>query len=68
MPTELLIKEMESLSQEYKQEVYDFILFLKSKKNSNDKAKKRVLGIWDKEQFFMADDFDETPDCFKEYV
>lgn len=68
MSTELLIKEMESLSQEDKQEVYDFILFLKSKNNSNDKTKKRVLGIWDKEQFFMADDFDETPDCFKKYV
>ncbi|MBQ3967851.1 MAG: DUF2281 domain-containing protein [Lachnospiraceae bacterium] len=68
MPTDLLIKEVESLSQEHKQEVYDFILFLKSKNDNNKKNKKRVLGIWDNEHFFMADDFDNTPDCFKEYV
>ena len=68
MPTDLLIKEVESLSQEHKKEVYDFILFLKSKNDNNGKNTKRVLGIWNNEQFFMADDFDETPECFKEYV
>ena len=37
---------------------------------SNDQLKdnKRELGLFKQDGFYMADDFDETPLCFKEYV
>ena len=40
-----------------------------SKTGSEEKVtvKKRRLGFYTGEQFYMADDFDETPECFKEY-
>ena len=47
-------------------EVLDFIQFLKAK----DDRKKRNI-IFDELKgglIYMADDFDETPDCFKEYM
>ena len=50
-------------------EVIDFILFLKAKTGGEEKKnKKRTLGVFNGEDFFMSEDFDETPDCFKEYV
>jgi hypothetical protein len=67
MPTDLLIKEVEGLPQDCVQEVYDFIMFLKFK-NNIVKKKKRTAGVWKNDKFFMADDFDATPECFKEYV
>ena len=33
----------------------------------NEKMPLRQLGQW-KGQVWMADDFDETPDCFEEYM
>lgn len=61
-----LIEEAKGLSENRVAEVVDFIKFLKSKddgKKSNivfDELKGGLL--------YMADDFDETPDCFKEYM
>ena len=46
----------------------DFILFLKTKPSEYRPKKKRDLGIFKESSFYMADDFDETPACFKEYV
>ncbi len=69
MAYDILIKEAEALPEEQIQEVIDFILFLKTKSSGNKtKNKKRQLGVFKEEPFFMADDFDETPECFKEYV
>lgn len=66
---DILIKEAEALPEEQIQEVIDFILFLKTKSSGNKtKNKKRQLGVFKEEPFFMTDDFDETPECFKEYV
>ncbi len=33
-------------------------------KNNIVKKKKRVAGVWKNDKFFMADDFDATPECF----
>lgn len=69
MAYDILIKEAEALQEDQMQEVIDFILFLKAKSsNTAKKNKKRTLGTFSGEDFFMADDFDETPECFKEYV
>lgn len=69
MAYDTLIKEAGGLSEDKMLEVIDFILFLKAKSSNEGKTgKKRVLGVFKDESFFMADDFDETPSCFKEYV
>jgi hypothetical protein len=68
MAYDTLIKEAEDLSEDNMQEVIDFILFLKAKSTDKKVKKKRKLGVFKKEGFYMAEDFDETPECFKEYV
>jgi hypothetical protein len=40
---------------------------LSQKTNSSESVFKRQLGGLE-EGFYMAPDFDETPDCFKEYM
>lgn len=61
-----LIEEAKGLSEAKAAEVLDFIKFLKSKEDGKksdivfDELKGGLL--------FMADDFDETPECFKEYM
>ncbi|WP_294430575.1 DUF2281 domain-containing protein [uncultured Treponema sp.] len=54
-------------------QILDFVLSRNSKPekaNAETKEEKkaiRKLGQW-KGQVWMADDFDETPECFKDYV
>ena len=53
-------------------QILDFVLSKnsKSEKASVENKKKnaiRKLGQW-KGQVWIADDFDETPECFKDYV
>ena len=72
MATNTIMQEMETLPEESRQEVFDFVLFLKSRLRPVDTAASdtfvRELDVFRTESFFMADDFDETPDCFAEYV
>ncbi len=61
-----LIEEVKGLSESSLAEVLDFVKFLKAK----DDSKKSNI-IFDELKgglLYMADDFDETPDCFKEYI
>lgn len=54
------------LSENSANEVLDFIEFLKAKEKREKKERKANLlagGL-----VFMSDDFDETPDDFKEYM
>lgn len=44
-----------------------FIAALLKSNSKPEKKVKRTLGGL-KGQIWMADDFDETPDCFKEYI
>ena len=61
-----IIKEAKGLSEESSHEVLDFILFLKAKEKN--KVTERKSNLLKGKLKFMADDFDETPDCFKEYM
>lgn len=61
-----IIEEAKTLSDNSASEVLDFIKFLKAKEGKNKTERKSNLlagGL-----LFMAEDFDETPDCFKEYM
>lgn len=70
MSVDILIQEANGLSEDKIAEVVSFIQFLKTKDTSKkDNAPKHYRtpgGL--KGKCVMADDFDETPDCFKEYV
>ncbi len=77
MSYELLEKELKDLPEARIADVIEYIKFLKfkllqeqNKANcavTDRKHPIRKLGIL-QGKFFMADDFDETPDCFKEYM
>ena len=61
-----IVEAAKDLSEYSAAEVLDFIKFLKAKETRNGSERKSNLlagGL-----VFMADDFDETPDCFKEYM
>ena len=61
-----IIEEAKGLSERSSSEVLDFIMYLKEKeKKSKNERKSNLLagGL-----LFMSDDFDETPDCLKEYT
>ncbi|SEG45783.1 Protein of unknown function [Butyrivibrio sp. Su6] len=60
-----LIEEAKKLSEDNIPEVIDFIRFLNSKQ---DNKKERQSNLLSGKLKYMADDFDETPDCFKEYM
>lgn len=65
-----LISDISSLPEDLKQEVVDFVAFLKqktNKKTDKPKLKQRQFGIG-KGSFIMAPDFDEPLDDFKDYM
>lgn len=57
-----LIEEAKDLSESNMSEVVDFIKFLKSRQEqpANERKSNTLKGRLK----YMADDFDETPDCF----
>ncbi|MBD1420676.1 type II toxin-antitoxin system VapB family antitoxin [Sphingobacterium chuzhouense] len=61
-----LFTDISSLPENLKQEVSDFVAFLKSK-NSKKKLKKREFG-YAKGFFTMTEDFDKPLDDFKDYM
>jgi hypothetical protein len=62
-----LYTEISLLPASLKQEVKDFVEFLKTKNNSKTKIKEREFGCA-KGLFTMRDDFDEPLDDFKDYM
>ena len=62
-----LYSEILSLPSELKQEVSDFVAFLKQKSKTKKVVDKRIFG-YAKNSFVMSDDFDEPLDDFKEYM
>ncbi len=63
-----LEKKMNGLTIEQQQSVFDYINFLLSQ---NKGEEKQVIyrtpgGLTG--TFYMAEDFDKTPDCFKDYL
>ncbi len=62
-----LFKEILSLPKELKEEVQDFIMFLKTKTKENQRVKHPQFGSA-KGFFIVHDDFDEPLEDFKEYM
>ena len=68
MPYSTLEKKINSLSVEQQQSVFDYINFLiYQNMTKKEKIMYRTPGGLTG-AFYMADDFDETPECFKDYV
>lgn len=69
---EALMKAVEGLSEKDMATVIEFAEFLRDKEKKEEKQNdgkfRRELGIFKGSLKYMADDFDETPECFKEYM
>ena len=68
-----IIEKWEQLDEEDKRQTATFIDFLllrhlKAKKEQSKKTAGIQFGIWNKEPCYIADDFDDTPEDFKEYT
>ncbi len=71
MPIDVMVKETTGLPDKYVDMVVNYIRFLQYQvktEESKHSSNKRELGILADKFHSIADDFDETPDCFKEYV
>lgn len=72
MPIEVMVKEATGLPDKYVDMVVSYIHFLQYQVNENNKdtplKPMRKMGIMADRFHFIADDFDETPDCFEDYV
>lgn len=76
MAYDTLIREAKDLPEDMIEQVIEFMRFLKyaSKKEqtkhsiSNDSSFRRSVNPLADEFISIAEDFDETPDCFKEYI
>lgn len=63
-----LIRQINSLPESLRQEVFDFVAFLKTKGHRNPRENKpREFGLL-KGKIKMSDDFDEPLNDFKEYM
>lgn len=58
----------DTLSDNQQAEVIDFMMFLSEKSKPVGTKKKLPFDAFAGDLVYMADDFDKTPDCFKEYV
>lgn len=61
-----LIEEAKDLNDSNIIEVIDFIRFLKTKQDHQ--THNRQSNTLKRKLKYMADDFNETPECFKEYM
>ena len=72
MAYDAIMREVKDLSDDNQAEVLDFIMFLKSKNPQKEQTSEskpyRKLNALAGKLIYMADDFDETPECFREYI
>ena len=74
MAFDTLVKEAESMTEDQVMQLLTFARFLKSEAQSRKKTtetssqKHRRTPGGMPGNLWMADDFDETPDCFAEYM
>lgn len=76
MAYDTLVKEAKDLPEDMIEQIIDFMRFLKqvSRKEqvnhsiSHDTVFQRSVNPLADEFISMAEDFDETPECFKEYM
>lgn len=69
MPIEILEQKIKKLPEKYLDELSDYVTYLEYKaknRETNKKPKRTPGGLTG--HFWMAEDFDETPECFKDYV
>ena len=67
MSTIALLSEITALPPELRQEVEDFVAFLRTKKRNNTELKEREFG-YAKGKVKLSKDFDAPLDDFKEYM
>ena len=75
MAYDTLVKEAKDLPEDMIEQVIEFMRFLKSSKKeqtkcsmSNSMTFRRSVNPLADEFIAIAEDFDETPECFKEYI
>lgn len=69
MPIDVMVKEATGLPDKYVDMVVSYIQFLQYQlKSEKDTPKKRELGILADKFHSISEDFDETPDCFEDYI
>ena len=61
-------QKFDALTDNQQAEVVDFIIFLSEKSKTVEDKKDFPFDVFAGDMVYMADDFDETPDCFKEYI
>ncbi|UTC83612.1 DUF2281 domain-containing protein [Treponema denticola] len=66
MPYIALEKKINNLTLEQQQSVYDYVNFLLYQNTAQKNIRRKPGGLEGK--FYMAEDFDKTPECFKDYV
>lgn len=67
MDTNDLVKQINTLPENLKAEVANFVEFLLSKSEKSNKGKVRPYGL-QKGKIHMAEDFDEPLEGFKDYM
>ena len=72
MPIEIMVKNLTGLPDKYVEMAVNYIRFLQKQFEQEQKnvtsEKKRQLGILSSKFHSIAEDFDKTPDCFREYI
>ncbi|MBR3107425.1 MAG: DUF2281 domain-containing protein [Clostridia bacterium] len=72
MPIELLVKNATGLPDRYVDMAVSYIHYLEAQYQQEQRnaavIQKRSLGILSDKFHYISDDFDQTPDCFKEYM
>ena len=75
MAYDTLVKEAKDLPEDMIEQIIEFMRFLKSSKKeqakhsiSNSMTFHRSVNPLEGELIAIAEDFDETPECFKEYI
>ena len=69
MPLEVLVKNATGLPDKYVDMAANYIRYLQYQYSQEEKQQgKRKLGILADKFHYIADDFDETPEDFKEYL
>lgn len=65
-----LLKMYETMTADAQKELYDFAVFLLSKKETPipTEQKQSIYGIWKNDDFYMSPDFDEPLEDFAEYM
>ena len=71
MPIDVMVKEATGLPDKYVEMAVNYIHFLQfqyKNESENKPVINRELGAFSDKLHYIADDFDDTPDCFEGYL